>query len=56
MSIILDSSQLAATNNIVNWFFSNKPYYILGGVAGSGKSTCVASVIERLNSENKLTT
>lgn len=47
--IVLSELQNKALKSIYEWYSKNeKPYYVLGGIAGSGKSTVVKFVIEEL--------
>ena len=45
-TITFNNQQVEALDNILAWLKSDKLYYTLAGVAGSGKSTCVKKVIE----------
>ena len=52
MSIVLDDKQNKGMKEIKNWYQTfnpkRRPYYVLAGVAGSGKSSLVTFLIEEL--------
>lgn len=54
--IILNDKQNKAMKEIISWYkafnINKKPYYVLSGCAGSGKSTLVSYIIEELGLKN----
>lgn len=50
------NKQFKAIEKINQWFFNrDKPFFVLAGVAGSGKSTCIQLIKEKLSLKNTVT-
>ena len=59
MNIILSDLQNKAMKLIRDWYTTfnvkRKPYYVLAGIAGSGKTSIVNYLLEEMNIENAVT-